>query len=331
MPNILVLAETREDGLHPISLELIRAGRHLAQGREDKIFVTLLGSDLGKPTQVLLKTGVNAVYVADHPLLTHYSTDAYVNTVSALAERVGPEVVLIGQTPVGRDLAPRLAFRLDTAVAMDCVAVERNEGGKELKVARPIFGGSVLGTYGFGPGAEPRIITIRSKVFEPVDPIAEAPAELKEISVDLTDDDIRTKTLDRVSLLKEGEARLEDADIIVSGGWGLGGQENYGFIEDLAKAIGGVPGASRPICDLEWTDHSRHIGLTGKMVAPDLYVAVAISGAMHHIAGCSGSKIIVGINIDPKASIFKYAKYGIVGDYAEIVPALIRALEKAEA
>ena len=131
--------------------------------------------------------------------------------------------------------------------------------------------------------------------------------------------------------MKAGEARLEDADIIVSGGWGLGKKENYPVIEDLAKAMGGVPGASRPICDLEWTDSSRHIGLTGKIVAPNLYLAIAISGAMHHVAGCANAKVIAGINIDPKAPIFKYAKYGVVGDYAEMVPALIKELEKSGA
>ena len=186
-----------------------------------------------------------------------------------------------------------------------------------------------MATYRFGKDAKPQILTIRSKAFEPAEPEAEADGQITEHAADLNASQIRTRTLEKTSLVKAGEARLEDADIIVSGGWGLGKKENYQVIEDLAKAIGGSPGASRPICDLEWTESSRHIGLTGKIVAPNLYLAIAISGAMHHVAGCTNSKVIVGINIDPKAPIFKYAKYGIVADYAEMVPALIKEVEKS--
>ena len=211
---------------------------------------------------------------------------------------------------------------------MDCLGFELDSETGVLVVTRPIYGGSIMATYKFGQGARPQIVTIRSKAFEPAGQTAEAGGQLTEHSFDLSASQIRTKTLEKTSLVKAGEARLEDADIIVSGGWGLGKKENYQVIEDLAKALGGSPGASRPICDLEWTESSRHIGLTGKIVAPNLYLAIAISGAMHHVAGCTNSKVIVGINIDPKAPIYKYAKYGVVADYAEMVPALIKELGK---
>jgi electron transfer flavoprotein alpha subunit len=329
MPKVFILAEKRDEGLHPISFELIGAGRKLVRDQGGQIEVALLGDEMGSLAQELLATGVTAVHTVESPLLAEYTNDGYVDVLSRLVESISPGIVLVGQTSMGRDLAPRLAFRLDGAVAMDCIDLQMDADIGTLTVTRPIFGGSILATYEFGKDTAPQIVTIRSKAFEMAEPVNEPAGEIKPFSPDLDASQIRTKTLERISLLKEGEARLEDAAIIVSGGWGLGGKENYQIIEDLARAIGGAPGASRPICDLEWTEHSRHIGLTGKMVAPELYIAVAISGAMHHIAGCADSKVIVGINTDAKASIFRYAKYGIVGDYAEIVPALIRQLENS--
>jgi electron transfer flavoprotein alpha subunit len=329
MLKILILAEKRDRGLHPISFELIGAGRQLIQGQEGQIEVVLLGEDLGRLAEELRATGVEVVQVVESPLLADYTGDAFVHILSRLISARCPEIVLIGQTPLGRDLAPRLAFRSNSAAAMDCLDLKRDGDTDRIIVSRPIFGGSILATYRFGEDARPQIVTLRSKTFEAARPVAEPGGEIRNFAAELDPTQIRTQLVERKSLLKEGEARLEDAAIIVSGGWGLGSKANYQVIEELARAIGGAPGASRPICDLEWTDHSRHIGLTGKIVAPDLYLAVAISGAMHHIAGCANSKVIVGINIDPKASIFKYAKYGIVGDYAEVVPALTKALRKS--
>lgn len=329
MPNVLILAEKRDQGLHPIAFELMGVAQKLIQDQEGQIHIVLPGNDLSGLTDELLSIGADTVHLVENPLLADYSTDAYVNGLEPTVNTIDPDIILLGQTPMGRDLAPRLAFRLDGAIAMDCLDLVPDPSTHALKVTRPIYGGSILADYRFAEGVKPQVVTVRSKVFEPVSPTAEPKGQVSTVSAELDASRIRTKSMEKISLLKEGEARLEDADIIVSGGWGLEEKENYKVIEELAAAIGGVPGASRPICDLEWTDHTRHIGLTGKVVAPNLYVAVAISGAMHHIAGCAGSKIIVGINIDPKASIFKYAKYGIVGDYAEIVPALIRNLEKA--
>ena len=329
MPNVLILAETRDDGLHPISFELINAGRQLVQDQGGRLDVALLGHEVASLAQELQATGVTNVYVVEDSLLTHYTSDAYVNTLERLIGVSNPDMILVGQTSIGRDLAPGLAFRVKTAVAMDCLDLALDSDTTALIVTRPIYGGSILATYRFGKDTKPQIVTIRSKAFEPAEQVAESEGKVTGYPVDLDSSQIRTKTLEKKSLVKAGEVRLEDADIIVSGGWGLGKKENYQVIEDLAKVMGGVPGASRPICDLEWTDSSRHIGLTGKIVAPNLYLAIAISGAMHHVAGCANAKVIAGINIDPKAPIFKYAKYGVVGDYAEVVPALIRELEKS--
>jgi len=329
MPNVFILAEKRDEGLHPISFELIGAGRQLVQDQGGRIDLALPGHGVGGLAEELLATGVNNVHVVEDPLLADYTTDAYVSVMERLICLSNPNIVLIGQTGIGRDLAPRLAFRLKTAVAMDCLDIALDSETVSLVIKRPIYGGSILATYRFGQKTRPQIATIRSKAFEPAEPQGESGGRITTHALDLDSSRIRTKTLERNSFVKAGEARLEDADIIVSGGWGLGKKENYQVIEELARAIGGVPGASRPICDLEWTDSSRHIGLTGKIVAPNLYLAVAISGAMHHVAGCANAKVIVGINIDPKAPIFKYAKYGLVGDFAEMVPALVRALERS--
>jgi electron transfer flavoprotein alpha subunit len=327
MPNVLIVAEKRDQGLHPIVFELMGVAQKVVQAEGGQIHIVLPGHNLADLGQSLLSTGADGVHLVEDPLLEDYSTDAYVNGLAPIVGSLQPDIVLLGQTPMGRDLAPRLAFRLDGAIAMDCLNLGLDPSTQALKVTRPVYGGSILADYQFADDIKPRVVTIRSKACEPVQPTSQPKGRVSTVSAGLDGSQVRTRTIEKISLLKEGEARLEDADIIVSGGWGLGEKENYHFIEDLATAIGGVPGASRPICDLEWTHHSRHIGLTGKVVAPTLYVAVAISGAMHHIAGCAGSKVIVGINIDPKASIFKYAKYGIVGDYAQIVPALIRQLE----
>jgi electron transfer flavoprotein alpha subunit len=329
MSNILILGEKRDQGLHPIVFELMGAARKITKDRDDNIQVAIIGHETSKLAEELLSTGADEICRIEHPGLETYAGDAYVNGLKPFLDSVGPDVILMGQTHIGRDLAPRIAFRLNSAAAMDCIDIDLDSATGKLKVKRPVFGGSILADYQFGRDVTPQIVTIRSKAFEAIEPVPTPGGKITRMPVELDASRIRTKTLKRTSLLKEGEARLEDADIIVSGGWGLGNNENYKLIEELAAAIGGLPGASRPICDLEWTDHSRHIGLTGKIVAPELYLAVGISGAMHHIAGCAGAKVIVGINIDPKASIFKYAKYGIVGDYAEVVPALIQQLNSA--
>jgi caffeyl-CoA reductase-Etf complex subunit CarE len=331
MSNILILAEKRDQGLHPIVFELMGAARKITKDRDDNIKVAIIGHETLKLAEDLLSTGADEIFRIEHPLLEEYAGDAYVNGLKPFLDSVGPDVILMGQTHIGRDLAPRIAFRLNgAAAAMDCLDMDLDAVTGKLKVKRPVFGGSILADYQFGRDVTHQIVTVRSKAFEAIEPVPTPEGKITSMPVELDASRIRTKTLERTSLLKEGEARLEDADIIVSGGWGLSNKENYQLIEELAAAIGGLPGASRPICDLEWTDHSRHIGLTGKVVAPELYLAVGISGAMHHIAGCTGAKVIVGINIDPKASVFKYAKYGIVGDYAEVIPALIRQLNSAE-
>jgi len=196
MPNVFILAERRDDGLHPISFELISAGRNLIQDQGGRIDVALLGHEMGGLGEDLLATGVNNVHVVEDPLLAQYTTDAYVSTMELLIGLSNPEIVLIGQTGIGRDLAPRLAFRVKTAVAMDCLDIALDSATATLTVTRPIYGGSILATYRFGQGTKPQIVTIRSKAFEPAERVAESEGKITGHSLDLGPSQIRTKTLE---------------------------------------------------------------------------------------------------------------------------------------
>ena len=204
MPNVLILAERRDEGLHPISFELIGASRKIVQDQGGKIDVALLGHKTGGLAEELLSTGVNKVHIVDDPLLNDYTTEAYVAAAAKLIDLTNPEIVLIGQTSMGRDLAPRLAFRVKGAVAMDCLGLKLDSATGALVVTRPIYGGSLMATYRFGKDAKPQILTIRSKAFEPAEPEAEADGQITEHAADLNASQIRTRTLEKTSLVKAG-------------------------------------------------------------------------------------------------------------------------------
>src|SRR5690606_329354 len=236
-----------------------------------------------------------------------------------------PDVILIAQSHVGRELAPRLAFRLDTGAAMDCLNVE--DDGGAVKATRSVYGGNAMATYSFA--TSPAIVTVRPKAQDPLEPNVGASGETGELP---GAGESRTTIAGREIVEAEG-LQLQDASIVVSGGRGLGAPEGFQVVEGLAKALGAdraAVGASRAACDLGWYPPSQQVGLTGKVVTPDLYIAVAISGASQHMAGCSGAKTIVAINKDPEANIFQFARYGIVGDYKEVVPALTEAIKAAK-
>jgi electron transfer flavoprotein alpha subunit len=313
MPNgVLILAEVENGKPIPVTAELIGAAGRLNAG---PVSAMLIGSGVEAAASGI--TGAEKVYVADDPALAQYTNDAFATAAVAIARQADPAIILLGQTNVGRDLAPSLAFRLDTAVAMDTVALEMKDG--KLHTTRPAYGGNARAVNGFN--TTPAVATVRPKSQDAAQ--GGSAGAVEKVSVDLSG--ARAKVLKREAAAAEG-VRLEDADVVVTGGRGLGGPENFDVIEGLAKALGGAVGATRAVADLGWRPVSEQVGLTGKVVSPTLYIAVAVSGASQHMAGCSGSKNIVAINKDADAPIFSIADYGLVGDLFQILPELEKAL-----
>lgn len=316
--NILVVGELDGDAPSATTLELLGGAQGLSEG--GTVGVTLLGSAAGGAAAAAHAAGASTAYVSSDAGYDEFRGDQWVAAVDSAIEQSGADVVLMAQSVVGRELAPRLAFRRNSAAAMDCIAVA--DSGGSIVATRPCYGGNALADFSFA--TSPAIATVRAKSMEP-NPTGGS-GEIVELSAA---GESRTTITGREAVEAEG-LQLTDAPIVVSGGRGLGGPEGFELIEQLAAAIGtdkAAVGASRAACDLDWYPPSQQVGLTGKVVTPDLYIAIAISGASQHMAGCSGSKTIVAINRDPEANIFDSAQFGIVGDYKQVVPALIEAVK----
>lgn len=321
MPSgTLVIGEATEDGkLNPVVPELIGIGTQLG----GPVTVALLGSGVEGLAQECAAFGAAKVIVVDDGILKEYQGDSYTPVTERVAKEVDPAVILMGQTMMGRDLAPRLAQRLGTAVAMDCVNFEMQ--GDKLVAERPCYGGSARARYTIN--GMPQIATVRAKAQEAPARDDSRQAEVVKQPPGVGEGDVRTRIVERRKEKAEG-VRLEDAKVVVSGGRGLGGPEGFKPLEELAELLGGAVGASRAVCDLGWYPVPNQVGLTGKVVTPDLYIAVGISGASQHMAGCSGAKVIVAINKDAEANIFKEARYGVVGDWQKVLPALTESVRE---
>ena len=323
---ILVIGEGAEGALVPISAEMLGGARRLAEGSGQSVACALMGSGVESLAQEAIAFGADEVLVVDDPALAEYNSDAYLQAMLKLVESASGgslAIILFGQTNLGRDLAPRLAFRLSTGVIMDCIELAME--GDRLAATRPCYGGNARAINVVR--TDPQIATVRAKSQDALERDSARQGQVTKVDVAIDTAAVRMKVTERKGLTAEG-VRLEDADVVVSGGRGLGGPENFDVIEELAGALGAAVGASRAVCDLGWRPVSDQVGLTGKVVSPTLYVAVAISGASQHMAGCSGSKNIVAINKDPDANIFKAARFGIVEDYAKVVKPLTEAVQR---
>ena len=322
--NILVIGELDGGSLSSTSAELLGAGSRLADGGQ--VSVTLLGSGAGEQTGAAFAAGADRAFVNADAAFDEFRSDQWVGAVEPAIDQSAADVILIAQSMVGRDLGPRLAFRRDSAVAMDCVRIE--DDGGTFKATRPCYGGNAHATYAFA--SSPAIATVRAKAQDPLNPPRDgASGEVIDLAAA---GDSRAEILGHEAAVAEG-LQLQDASVVVSGGRGLGSPEGFELVEALAEAIGldkAAVGSSRAACDLGWYPPSQQVGLTGKVVTPDLYVAIAISGASQHMAGCSGSKTIIAINKDAEANIFKSARYGIVGDYKDVLPPLIEAVKNLD-
>ncbi len=323
--GVMIHGEVIEGKLSAMATELLGCGRKLADDLGQELSAVLLGSDVSSLAQEAIAFGADKVYVVDDPLLKDYQTDSYVSVVEKVVKQVMPQIILLGQTSIGRDLAPRLAFKLGTAATMDCVALEIDPDSKRLLPTKPVYGGNAQAIYTYE--SDPQIATARAKVMSPLEPDTSRKGEVITIEAGLDPSAIRTKVLEKVKEEVEG-IKLEDAPVIISGGRGIGGSEGFEQLAELAKLLKGAVGCSRPVCDSGWMLDTAQVGLTGKIVTPDFYVAVGISGSSQHMAGCSSSKTIVAINKDPEANIFKEASYGVVGDWKKVFPAFAEKVKE---
>lgn len=321
--GVLVVGESSDGRLSATTKELLNAGARLAGSLSRPLHAVLLGTNLASASQEAVAYGAGKVILAEHALLDEEHVEAHVTALQQVCEQVQPDVLLMARTQLGRELGPRLAFRLGVGLAQDAVGLEVDPSTKQLLVTRPVYGGSAMAVVTFT--SRPQIITVRPKVFEAAAKDETLRGESVQLPVEIANSVVRTRVVERVSGETEG-IKLEEAHVVVAGGRGLGGAEPFQDLEKLAKLLGGAIGASRPACDAGWIDPRYQIGLTGKTITPDLYIAVAISGACQHMAGCSGAKVIVAVNNNPEAEIFKEARYGVVGDWKKILPAFTEAL-----
>jgi electron transfer flavoprotein alpha subunit len=323
--GILICGEIAEGKLTPITTEILGCGRKLANELKEELICVLIGNQLGDLPQKAIVYGADKVYVVDDPLFKDYQTDSYVIAMAKLAQTLTPRALLFGQTSLGRDLAPRLAFKLGVALSTDCLEININQTSKMLELTKPVFGGNARAI--FTSDTAPQMATVRQKAMSPLQPDESRKGEIISFKVEIDPSQIRTKLIETVKEQVAG-IKLEDASVIVTGGRGIGSADGFKQLEELAKALKGAVGATRPPCDNKWMPDTAQVGLTGKIVAPELYIAVAVSGASQHLAGCSGSKNIVAINKDPEANIFKEARFGVVGDWKVIVPALTQKIKE---
>ncbi len=323
MACILTFVEQRDGKVRKGSLEALSEAKRLATAAGWDVAAVLVGSGIEGEAAALGAYGASVVYVVDEERFALYSAEGYAAAVRAAVERCQPEALFMSATALGRDLSGRLAARLLVGCIPDVTAL-RLEGGK-LEAVRPVYSGKALATVEAG-SAKPAIFTLRPNVFA-----AEAVGGTARIEkLPAIPADIRAVVREIVAS-GGGELDVAEADIIVSGGRGLKGPENFALLKALADALGGAVGASRAAVDAGWIDHAHQVGQTGKVVSPSLYIACGISGAIQHLAGMSSSKIIVAINKDPEAPIFKVADYGIVGDLFQVLPALTEEIKKLKA
>ncbi|MFC1991521.1 electron transfer flavoprotein subunit alpha/FixB family protein [Chloroflexota bacterium] len=323
--GVIVYTEVSEGKLSSIATELLGCGRKLADDLGQELSAVLIGSEISGLAQEAIAFGADKVYVVDDPLLKDYQTDSYLPSMVKVASQVMPQVILLGQTTIGRDLAPRLAFRLETAATLDCVVLEIDSDSKRLLQTKPVYGGNAQAVFTYD--SDPQIATVRAKVMSPLARDDSRKGEVITIEADQDPSAIRTKVLEKITEEVAG-IKLEDAAVIISGGRGIGNAEGFQQLEELAKLLKGAVGASRPACDNGWIPDSAQIGLTGKIVTPDLYIVVGVSGASQHMAGCSGAKTIIAFNKDAEANIFKMAHYGIVGDWNNTFPAFAEKVKE---
>jgi electron transfer flavoprotein alpha subunit len=324
--NVLVLAERRGGDLKRPTFEILGVARRLADASGGHVVALALGPGAAASAETVARYGADRLFACEADFLELYAPEAYAAALADAARKAEATVVLVAATALGRDVAPRAAARLGVGCLSDLIEVEPAEGGG-LRGRRPVYSGKAIATVSVPAGVRPAVATLRPNVFPAPPPAAGRSAEVVPLEAPIPAGALRARTV-RVEKPAEQEADVAEASIVVSGGRGLKAPENFSLVRDLAKVLGGAVGASRAVVDAGWIGHAHQVGQTGKVVSPNLYVACGISGAIQHLAGMSSSKVIVAVNKDPEAPIFKAADYGIVGDVFEVLPKLTEEIRK---
>jgi electron transfer flavoprotein alpha subunit len=325
--DVWVFCEQKKGVIQSISFELLGEGRKLADKLGVKLCAVILGSGIEAKIAELSERGADKIYLVDHPALKSYQDDPYTEVFVKLAEEYKPEIILCGATTIGRSLVSRVAVKIGAGLTADCTGLDIDEKERLLLQTRPAFGGNIMATI-ITPNHRPQMATVRHKVMKEAETDnSRAAAEVIRKSYPEDVMKSRTRLLDIIEEIEE-TVKLAEADIIVSGGRGVGGPEGFAMIKELAKALNAAVGASRAAVDSDWIPYSHQVGQTGKTVCPKLYIACGISGQIQHLIGMQSSDVIVAINKDPDAPIFKVATYGIVGDIFELVPALTKEFRR---
>ena len=319
--EVLLCGEITEGKLASITLELLGLGRRLADALGDGLSIVFLGTNIAAQAKEAGQYGADKVYLFDAPMFKDYLTETFSLALKGLVERTNPSMVLMGQTSMGRDLAPSLAFRFGTVATLDCIELSIDPTSKKLLQKKPIYGGNAIAVYETAPGCLP-VATIRQKTATPAVRDENCSCEVALLDASIDGAKLRTRFVGKIKEEIAG-VKLEDAGIVVCGGRGIGSKEEFSNLYELAKILNGVVGGTRPTVDSGWIPNYCQIGLTGKLISPTLYIGIALSGASQHQAGMSGSKNIVAINKDPEAGIFNIAHYGVVGDYRKVLPSFL--------
>ncbi|HAB59679.1 MAG TPA: electron transfer flavoprotein subunit alpha [Lachnospiraceae bacterium] len=320
--GVWVFAEQRDGELQKVALELLGKGREIADKLGVELTALLLGhKNIEEMTKELGAFGADKVLVCDNELLTHYSTDGYTKVINEVVNAKKPEILFIGASFIGRDLGPRVAGRLSTGLTADCTSLDVDAETNNLLMTRPAFGGNLMATIVCGDH-RPQMSTVRPGVFEKLAKDENRTFQVEKFDVQLSASDIRTETIEVVKSVKE-MVDITEADIVVSGGRGVGCKENFALLQELADVMGGTLAGSRAAVDNGWVEKAVQVGQTGKTVRPTIYIACGISGAIQHLAGMQDSNYIIAINKDSDAPIMKAADVALVGDFAKVIPEMI--------
>jgi len=328
--NVWVYIEHAYGETKNVGLELLSQARVLADANQEKVVAVVIGKDVDAVVKSAVTYGAEEVLVVEGDEYKDYTTDAYTNAMVKLVEKYKPSVLLIGASNNGRDLGPRVAARLKTGLTADCTGLAVNEETKDVAWTRPAFGGNLMATI-FCSDTRPQMGTVRPGVFKKAEPDIARIAPIIKEAIHTPAETILTKVVDLIKAISDSGVKIEEADIIVSGGRGMGKPENFALLKELANLLGGAVGASRAAVDAGWMPPLQQVGQTGKTVSPKIYFACGISGAIQHLAGMSSSDVIVAINKDPEAPIFDAADYGVVADLFEVIPVLIEEIKKIKA
>ncbi|MCR8631317.1 electron transfer flavoprotein subunit alpha/FixB family protein [Paenibacillus radicis (ex Xue et al. 2023)] len=325
--GVWVFIEEKEGRIAPVSLELLGAGRRLADKRGDELAGILIGDQITALADTVFEYGADTVYTYDSPIFKHYRTETFMKALLACTEKYKPEIILYGATSTGKDLASAVATDLPTGLTADTTILDVEEDTGLLLASRPAFGGNIMATI-LCKKYRPQMATVRPKVMKALSPEPGRRGKLIEESIPLKEEEVRTKVLEIVRDTVK-QVRIDEADIIVAGGKGLGSPSGFQLIHQLADVLGAAVGGSRDVVEAGWIEHHHQVGQTGVTVTPKIYFAIGISGAIQHIVGMQNSGLIIAINKDPDAAIFQACHYGIVGDAFEIVPMLIEQFKYA--